>query len=164
VERLLNYYRLVVVVYRKSGLSLPVDIMFNTQLQMNIKYWYPFACPAYVLDSKLQDDKRIYNKWKSRSRVGIYLGHSPLHARNTALILNLETGMVSPQFHIRFDKTFETIRQNAPNHRWLAIAGFQSSKRSAMTPSIQDASASTNKRGRMDGEGEPVKKSEDGTA
>jgi len=61
----------------------PIDIMFNTQVQMNIKHWHPFACPAYVLDIKLQDEKRIYNKWKSRSRVGMYLGHSPLPLENS---------------------------------------------------------------------------------
>jgi len=130
----------------------PTDIMFNTQVQMNIKHWHPFARPAYVLDNKLQDEKRIYNKWKSGSKVGIYLGHSPLHARNIALILNLETGMVSPQFHVRYDKTFETIKQNAPHHRWLAMAVFQ-----AVTPSSQDASVSNNKRGRMDGKDKPGK-------
>ena len=112
----------------------PTDIMFNTYVQMNVKHWYPFACPVYVLDSKLQDEKRIYHKWESRSRVGIYLGHSPLHARNIALVLNMETGLVSPQFHVRFEKTFETIRENPPHHRWLATAGFRSDKRSAVMP------------------------------
>jgi len=37
------------------------------------------------------------------------------------------------------------------------MAGFQSDKRSAMTPPSQDVSALKNKRGRMDGEGKPVK-------
>ena len=44
----------------------PVDIMYNTYVQTNMKHWYEFACPAYVLDSKLQNDKRIHNKWESR--------------------------------------------------------------------------------------------------
>ena len=130
----------------------PTDIMFNTQVQMNIKHWHPFACPAYVLENKLQDEKQLYNKWKSRSKVGIYIGHSPLHARNIALILNLETGMVSPQFHVSYDKTFETIKQNVPHHRWLAMAGFQ-----AVKSSSQDASISNDKRRRMDGKDEPGK-------
>jgi len=130
----------------------PTDIMFNTFVQMNIKHWYPFACPAYVLENKLQDKKKLYNKWKSRSKVGIYLGHSPLHARNIALILNLETGLVSPQFHVSYDKTFETIKQNVSHHRWLAMAGFQ-----AVKPSSQDESFSNNKRRRTDGRGTPKK-------
>jgi len=36
---------------------VPVDIIFSTQAQMNIKHWYPFGCPAYVLDDKLQNEK-----------------------------------------------------------------------------------------------------------
>ena len=66
----------------------------------------------------------IYNKWKSRSKVGIYLGTSPLHARNIALVLNMETGTVSPQFHVQFDKTFSTIKESAPPHLWLAKVGL----------------------------------------
>ena len=102
----------------------PASIMFNNHVGMNIKHWHPFGCPAYVLEEKLQDDKRIYNKWRSRSRIGIYLGSSPLHARNIALILNMETGTVSPQFHVSYDKTFETIKSNAPPHHWLAKVGL----------------------------------------
>ncbi len=98
----------------------PTDIMFNTYVQTNIMHWYPFACPVFVLSNKLQDEKRIYNKWESRSSVGIYLGHSPLRARNIALVLNLGKGLVSPQFHEQFDKTFETIKKTPP----LTIDGW----------------------------------------
>jgi hypothetical protein len=45
-----------------------------------------------------------------RARVGIYLGKSPRHARNVGLVLDPMTGMVSPQFQLRFDNAFETIR------------------------------------------------------
>jgi len=105
-----------------------------------------------VLENKLQDEKKLYNKWKSRSKVGIYLGHSPLHARNIALILNLETRLVSFQIHVSYDKTFEIIKQNVPHHRWLAMAGFQ-----VVKPSSQDESFSNNKRRRTDGTGTPKK-------
>ena len=60
--------------------------------------------------------------------------------------------MISPQFHASYDKTFETIKQNAPHHRWLATAGFQAAK-----PSSQDASVSNKKRGRADVTGKPGK-------
>ena len=48
----------------------PANIMLNTHVQMNIKHWLPFGYPAYVLKKKLQDDKRIFHKWKIRSRIG----------------------------------------------------------------------------------------------
>lgn len=39
----------------------------------------------------------------------MYLGRSPMHVRSIALVLNLETGQVSPQFHVVFDPTFRSI-------------------------------------------------------
>ena len=48
-------------------------------------------------------------KWDPRARVGVYLGHSPCHAGNVALILNLQTGHISPQFHVTFDEGFSTV-------------------------------------------------------
>ena len=55
----------------------------------------------------------IFHKWKEQSRVGIYLGKSPVHARNVALVLNLETGHISPQFHVKFNPGFHTVKDNA---------------------------------------------------
>ena len=48
-------------------------------------------------------------KWDARSRLGIYLGHSPCHAGSVALVLNLKTLHISPQFHIVFDDNFTTV-------------------------------------------------------
>jgi hypothetical protein len=48
-------------------------------------------------------------RWEPRSRVAVYLGHSPHHAQSVALVLNLATGHVSPQFHMVFDDDFTTI-------------------------------------------------------
>ena len=40
---------------------------------------------------------------------GIYLGLSKLHSSAVHLVLNLETGKVSPQFHFIFDDSFSTV-------------------------------------------------------
>ena len=48
-------------------------------------------------------------KWDPRSRVGIYLGHSPTHAGSVALVLNPKTLYVSPQYHVVFDDHFTTV-------------------------------------------------------
>ncbi|KAL7447818.1 hypothetical protein ACHAXS_000095, partial [Conticribra weissflogii] len=48
-------------------------------------------------------------KWEPRARLGIYVGCSPNHAGNVALVLNPKTGLVSPQFHVVFDDEFTTV-------------------------------------------------------
>ena len=48
-------------------------------------------------------------KWEPRARLGIYLGRSPAHAGNVALVLNPKTGLVSPQYHVVFDDDFTTV-------------------------------------------------------
>jgi hypothetical protein len=69
---------------------------------------HTFGCPVYVLDPRLQDSKKI-PKWKMRSRRGIYLGVSKHHSSTVHLILNPETGAISPQYHCIFDDTFSTV-------------------------------------------------------
>jgi hypothetical protein len=67
-----------------------------------------FGCPVYVLDPRLQDSKKI-PKWSMRSRRGIYLGVSKQHSSTVHLVLNPETGVISPQYHCIFDDTFSTV-------------------------------------------------------
>jgi hypothetical protein len=67
-----------------------------------------FGCPVYVLDPRLQDAKKI-PKWSMRSRRGIYLGVSKHHSSTVHLVLNPETGIISPQYHCIFDDSFSTI-------------------------------------------------------
>ena len=56
--------------------------------------------PVYVLDARLQDAGLAgLIKWDPRSRLGIYLGYSLSLLGSVARILNLRTGLVSPQFH-----------------------------------------------------------------
>ena len=41
--------------------------------------------------------------------MGIYLGRSPAHTENVALVLNTKTVLVSQQFHVVFDDDFTTF-------------------------------------------------------
>ena len=75
----------------------------------HIRRLHPWGCPAYVLDPKLQDNKKI-PKWNPRSRQGKFLGYSKEHATNVGLVLNLQTKRISPQFHVLFDDYFTTVR------------------------------------------------------
>jgi len=63
----------------------------------------------YVLENTLQQGNKI-GKWENRSRIEMYLGPSPTHARSVHLILSIKMGSVSPQFHIRFDEFFESTK------------------------------------------------------
>ena len=49
-------------------------------------------------------------KWDPRSRLGVYLGHSPCHTGSVALVLNPKTLHSSPQFHVVFDDRFSIVQ------------------------------------------------------
>ena len=87
----------------------PMDLILKTAVPRDhLRNLHVWGAPAFVLDPKLQDGKKI-PKWEPRSRQGMHLGWSPLHASNVPLILNLHTGHVSPQFHVVFDDWFSTV-------------------------------------------------------
>jgi hypothetical protein len=88
----------------------PCEVFSGAKVKPNPAAWVPFGCLVYVLDDALQNNRQITGKWKHRSQVGVYLGWSPLHALSVALVLSLTTGQVSPQFHVQFDPTFQTMK------------------------------------------------------
>ena len=92
---------------RQPGNHTPLELFANTDVRPNVQQSHPFGCPAYVLGNKLQNQQSL-RRWMPRSRLGINLGFSLLHARSVALILNPRTGLVSPQYHVKFDDLFET--------------------------------------------------------
>ena len=103
----------------------PLQLFTNSQVQPNTLHFHHFVTPVYVLSQALQGSTGIYHKWKERARIGLYLGRSKDHARSVALVFNLKTAMVSPQFHIKFDPTFQTIEgPNSPESRWQMLCGF----------------------------------------
>ncbi|KAL7464856.1 hypothetical protein ACHAXS_005184 [Conticribra weissflogii] len=70
-------------------------------------------------------------KWEPRARLGIYVGRSPHHAGNVALVLNPITGLVSPQFHIAFDDDFTTVphlRKGTVPPNWARLVKHSSEK------------------------------------
>ena len=86
----------------------------------------------YVLDERLQNQGGSIPKWNKRANLGIYMGTSPRHSRKVALVLNIETGHVSPQFHVKIDDFFETLRPSAgniiPKSKWQRITGLKSTR------------------------------------
>ena len=103
----------------KNGLA-PIEIWTQCKSShTQLIHAHPWGCPAYVLDATLQDGFKI-PKFNPRSRQGIYVGPSPLHASNIGLILNKRTGRISPQFHVIYDDYFETVPCTAehPPQNW----------------------------------------------
>ena len=101
----------------------PHQLFTATTVIINKMHWKPFGCPVFVLDKQLQSG-RPYQKWRQRARVGIYLGQSPIHNRNVALVLHQNTGHVSPQFHVKFDPSFHTVQQDKLECTWQQATYF----------------------------------------
>jgi len=115
----------------KEGLT-PYEKFHRTKVRANYTHMYPFGCPGFVLNDRMQAGGKI-PKWEWRARVGVYLGSSPSHARTVALILNLQTGYVSPQFHVKMDPKFETVRKAfgnvVPPSMWQEACRFREPRR-----------------------------------
>jgi hypothetical protein len=88
----------------------PLELFTKTKFHNHhhLQNLHVFGCPVYVLDPTLQDAKKL-PKWNRRSRRAVYLGYSKQHSNNVHLVLNLETGKISPQYHLVFDDTFSTV-------------------------------------------------------
>ena len=48
-------------------------------------------------------------RWKPRTTRCVNMGLSPLHATSVPLVLNPDTGAITPQFHVVFDNWFTTV-------------------------------------------------------
>ena len=105
-----------------------------TEHPPTLQHHHPFGCPCYVLDPTLQGNVSKLPRWEPRSRVGVYVGHSPHHAGSVALVLNLSTGHVSPQFHVVFDDDFSTVpnlRHGSEPSNWASL--FEHSREQSTT-------------------------------
>ena len=88
---------------------------------------HTFGCPVFALRNELAGGNSL-PKWAPCARLGLNLGPSMTHARNVSLVLNLATGLVSPQFHCNFDDFFETTTLGQTDITiasiWQRLAGF----------------------------------------
>ena len=108
----------------ESG-QAPIDIFTRTvvprQRLLDLHVW---GCPAYVLEPKLQDGKKI-PRWKPRSGRGVFLGLASKYASSVPLVLNPSTLHISPQFHVVFDDLFTTVlsqsEEDLPPTEWIDL-------------------------------------------
>jgi hypothetical protein len=100
----------------------------HVEVAQNLKANHTFGFPVYALNGMLASDKTI-PKWDSRARVGLYVGTSPRHAINVSLVLSLDTGLMSPKFHVQHDDFFETVSPKASNplilSHWQTLSGIR---------------------------------------
>jgi hypothetical protein len=105
----------------------PLERFFGAEVAATLKDCHTPLCPVYTLNIALASGNSI-PKWDTICTLGINLGPSPRHARNVSLVLNLTTGLSSPQFHVKHDEFFETVasRTGAPDtiSNWQHLAGF----------------------------------------
>jgi hypothetical protein len=109
----------------KNGRS-PLELFTQTDVAPNLKNFHTFGCPVFALEHRLQSQQSV-GSWASRARLGVNLGPSPRHARNVSMVLNLNTGLVSPQFHVKHDEFFETITSSNRSGRaaWIVLSKFK---------------------------------------
>jgi hypothetical protein len=113
-------------VIRAQYHSSPLSKLSGTEVEPNLDHFHPFGSPVYVLHNSLQSH-HSHNKWTDRSRVGIFLSHSPHHASSVPLVLNTQTGLVSPQFHCIYDDAFDTSKRDTQfESQWQRKAKLQS--------------------------------------
>ena len=115
ISTILWPFSLQSIVDRHNHLSLdkdgksPLEKFTQTKDEINPADFHTRGCPVYILDSENHSGGLGTPKWDPKSHAGIYLGRSPNHAGSVALVVNLSTGLVSPQFHVIFDDEFTTV-------------------------------------------------------
>ena len=83
--------------------------MSRVQTKPNVRNEHTLFCPVYTLNKKLQAGPGMIPKWNPRADAGVYLGTSQEYSSEVALVLNLSTGHVSPQYYVVFDNQFTTV-------------------------------------------------------
>lgn len=109
-----------------KGLS-PEEKASGVIARSDFKNEHALFCPVFTLHKRLQGGIGGIPKWNPRSNAGVYLGHSPDHAGNVALVLSLSTGLVSPQYHVVFDDSFSSvpfIRSKEEPSNWESLCKY----------------------------------------
>jgi hypothetical protein len=93
---------------RETGLS-PLDIFSNQrQPQRRLQDLHVWGSPAYLLDKRIADGKKI-PRWESKSERVIFVGISPKHLGATPRVLNPRTRAITTPYNVVFDDWFATV-------------------------------------------------------
>ena len=115
--------------HEESGQS-PLEV-FSRKLWPRSKFneFHVWGCPCYVLNHALSDGKKL-PRWKPRSGRHIYVGQSQDHSHAIPLVLNLDTGKITGQYHTVFDDWFQTVgtsdthQINFDDDNWYRMFGM----------------------------------------
>ena len=118
-----NYYYSAPLLAHLQWFS-PLQIFIGTKVQDNPKHCHPICFPTYVLNEALRSSQKIHHKWKTRSKVGVYLGRPPVDNHDAALVINCDSGLVIPQLHLRYDPLFITTKYFDLSSFWQVRVGF----------------------------------------
>ena len=122
--------------------SSPIFLLSGTEVEANISQSHPFGSPIHVLENSLQSQKSC-NKWSDRSRVGIFMCHSPNHYTSVTLVLNTQSGNVSPQFHCIYNNDLNTCKRDSKfQSLWQSKAKLQTVSKVTSTIDVLPSSIS----------------------
>ena len=95
---------------KQHSKSSPLELVSGSHVPdyTHLQHLHVWECPTFVLDPRLQDGKKL-PKWAPRSRLGRFLRYSTSHSSTVSLILNLQIGSISPQYHLVHDYWFSTV-------------------------------------------------------
>jgi hypothetical protein len=101
---------------------MPIELFCGTNIDcQHLRRTRVWGCPGYVLSPTLQDGKKI-PKWAPKARRGQFLGFSKDHSSKIGLFRNLQTGSISPQFHVVFDELFTTVTStDEDDDTWIEL-------------------------------------------
>ena len=103
----------------------PADLFTGSTAPWHcLKDLHLWGCPVYILDPQLQAGQKL-PQWQPQSCCDVFLGISNLHSSEVPLVLNLQTGSITPQFYVIFDYPFSTVnsitREEEPPEHWEAL-------------------------------------------
>ena len=94
-----------------TGLS-PLDVFTGTrQPQRRLHDCHVWGCPAYLLDKRIADGKKL-PQFQPKSERTIFVGISDKHFANIPRVLNPRTRSITTPYHAVFDDWFATVSAN----------------------------------------------------
>ena len=87
----------------------PADLFTGSTVPRHrLRDLHTWGCPVYILDPALQAGQKL-PRWSPRSRRGVFVGLSTIHSSEVPLVLNLQTGSITTQYHVVFDDRYSTV-------------------------------------------------------
>jgi len=109
----------------------PLELFANILIAPQLRHFHHFGAPACVLNNNSQQGQKA-KKWEQRARIGVYLRQSMQHARTIMLVLSLQSGNVSPQYHCQIDDSFSSVMGKhtalVPASEWQLKAKLKTGK------------------------------------